>query len=73
MLRLTQTHPHLWGWITAILSIILLIAAIVCWLYWDNAQAAWLMLAPLVVVWPGCTIKVLERAVSERKTDVRHQ
>ena len=68
MFRLIHDHPHLWGWITAIVSAILPILAIVCWVR-GNTAAAWLLAAPYVFIWPGITIRTLERAVAERKTE----
>ncbi|WP_154701321.1 hypothetical protein [Bifidobacterium animalis] len=67
MLRLTRAHPRLWGWTTAILSVILPVASIVCWLHWHDMLLAWLLVAPLVFVWPGCTIRMLQQAVAERE------
>lgn len=68
MFRLIHDHPHLWGWITAIVSAILPILSIVCWVR-GNTAAAWLLAAPCVFIWPGITIRTLERAVAERKTE----
>lgn len=67
MLRMTTKRAHRWGWITAAVSVVLPIAAIMCYLLWHNAPLAWLMVAPGVFVWPGATVRMLQRAVSERE------
>lgn len=70
--RWTHSHPRLWGWSTAILSIALPIVAIVCGLRWGNWMLAfWLLLIPSVFTWPGSTVKVLERAIAERKKNAQ--
>ena len=68
--RWTRSHPRLWGWSTAILSIALPILAIVCGPRWGNWLLSCLLLVPLVIIWPGITVKVLEHAVTEHEKDV---
>lgn len=70
MLRLTSKRAHLWGWTTAFVSIILPIVAITCYLLWHDALLAWLIAAPGVFSWPGSTVRMLRRIVTERERSV---